>query len=67
MLMRYEYLSEHPTVFRSMTALLVSEFNQMVVEVEPPHRPSSVTRKATGYAFLCLLAQRDRAIRAAAT
>jgi len=46
MLMRYEYLSEHPTVFRSMTGLSVSEFDQMAVEVAPYHEATERERLA---------------------
>ena len=35
MLMRYDYLSHHPGVFRSMTSLTVSEFNELMSEVSP--------------------------------
>jgi hypothetical protein len=35
MFMRYEYLSEHPRVFRSMTGLAVSEFDRLAVDVVP--------------------------------
>jgi hypothetical protein len=46
MLMRYEYLSEHPTVFRSMTGLSVSEFDRMVVEVAPRYEATERERLA---------------------
>jgi hypothetical protein len=44
--MRYEYLSEHPTVFRSMTGLSVSEFDRLVVEVEPCYKATERERLA---------------------
>ena len=46
MLMRYKYLSKHSTVFRSMTGLSISEFDQMVVEVEPHHEATERERLA---------------------
>jgi hypothetical protein len=46
MLMRYEYLSEHATVFRSMTGLSVSEFDQMVIEVAPNYETTERERLA---------------------
>jgi hypothetical protein len=46
MLMRYEYLSDHPRVFRSMTGLTVSEFDQTVVEVEPLYEATEWERLA---------------------
>jgi hypothetical protein len=60
MFMRYEYLSEHPRVFRSMTGLEISEFDQMVVEVEPCYevterkrlaRPDRVRAHGAGHPF----------------
>ena len=46
MLMRYKYLSEHPTVFRSMTGLSVSEFDQLVIEVAPNYEVTERERLA---------------------
>ncbi len=46
MLMRYEYLSEHSTVFRSMTGLSVSEFDRLVFEVEPCYEATERERLA---------------------
>ncbi|MEA3376277.1 MAG: transposase family protein [Chloroflexota bacterium] len=60
MFMRYEYLSDHPRVFRSMTGLTVSEFDQSVVEVEPFYaaterkrlaRPDRVRAPGAGHPF----------------
>jgi hypothetical protein len=60
MLMRYEYLSEHPTVFRSMTGLSVTEFDRLVVEVEPCYeatererldRPDRLRAPGAGHPF----------------
>ena len=46
MLMRYEYLSEHPTVFRSMTGLSVSEFDRTVIEVASSYEVTERERLA---------------------
>ena len=60
MLMRYEYLSDHPRVFRSMTGLTVPEFDQTVVEVEPLYeatererlaRPDRIRAPGAGHPF----------------
>lgn len=44
--MRYEYLSEHPRVFQSMTGVGVSEFDQLVVELEPFYEKTEQKRLA---------------------
>lgn len=60
MLMRYEYLSQHPCVFKSMTGLTVAEFDQMAVEVEPFYvateqerlrRPNRIRAVGAGHPF----------------
>ena len=60
MLMRYEYLSDHPRVFRSMTGLTVSEFDQTAVEVESLYeatewerlaRPGRIRAPGAGHPF----------------
>ena len=44
MFMRYEYLSEYPRVFRSMTGLAVSEFDELVIDVEPCYETTEQER-----------------------
>jgi hypothetical protein len=60
MFMRYQYLSEHLRVFRSMTGLSISEFDRMVVEVEPHYettereclaRPDRTRASGAGHPF----------------
>jgi hypothetical protein len=46
MFMRHEYLSEHARVFRSMTGLAVSEFDQLAIDVAPYHRTTERKRLA---------------------
>jgi hypothetical protein len=66
MLMRFEHLSKHPSVFRSMTGVMVSEFEQLEVEVEPFYeqrererlaRPDRLRAPGAGHPFE--LAYRD--------
>ncbi len=38
MILRYEYLSTHPTVFKSMTGLRVGEFDALVRDLLPRYR-----------------------------
>ena len=46
MFMRHDYLSEHPRVFRSMTGLAVSEFDQLAVGVVPYYETTEQERLA---------------------
>ena len=46
MFMRYEYLSEHPRVFRSMTGLAVSEFDELAIDVKPFYETTEQERLA---------------------
>lgn len=44
--LRYEYLSGHPKVFRSMTGLRIPEFNQLMTEVAPLYAATERKRLA---------------------
>ncbi|MEP6985732.1 MAG: transposase family protein [Chloroflexota bacterium] len=44
MIMRYEYLSQHPNVFQKCTGLTVDQFDQVVVDVLPMYREAEANR-----------------------
>jgi len=46
MFMRYEYLSQHPRVFRTMTGLTIAEFNDLLNELAPSFEASEAKRLA---------------------
>ena len=46
MFMRYEYLSQHPRVFHSMTGLTIAEFNALLAELAPAFEASEAKRLA---------------------
>ena len=60
MFMRYEHLSQHPRVLKSMTGLTVPEFNHLMIEVAPFYaatererlaRPDRVRAPGAGHPF----------------
>ena len=71
MLMRYEHLSKHPRVFRSVTGVKVSEFERLLEEVKPFYeeaerarlaRPDRIRAPGAGHPFK--LSYRDRLLMA---
>jgi hypothetical protein len=44
MILQYEYLSQYPKVFKSLTGLHVSEFDALVEEVLPAYREAEIQR-----------------------
>lgn len=44
MILRYEHLSQHPNVFKSLTGLRVSEFDELVEDVLPAYREAEIQR-----------------------
>jgi len=44
MIMRYEYLSQHPSVFLSVTGLRVSEFDGLYADILPQYQAAEIRR-----------------------
>jgi hypothetical protein len=44
MILRYEHLSQHPNVFKSLTGLRVSEIDELVEDVLPAYREAEIQR-----------------------
>jgi len=44
MILQYERLSQHPKVFKSLTGLRVSEFDELVADVLPAYREAEIER-----------------------
>jgi hypothetical protein len=44
MIMRYEYLSQHPTVFLSVTGLRIREFDRLYADILPDYQASETGR-----------------------
>jgi hypothetical protein len=44
MILRYEHLSQHPKVFKSMTGLRVSEFDALASDVLPRYAAAEIER-----------------------
>ena len=44
MILRYEHLSQHPNVFKGLTGLRVSEFDELVEDVLPAYREAEIQR-----------------------
>jgi len=66
MIMRYSWVSQHPTVFQSMTGLRISEFDQLVEDVLPLYAAAEVARlerpereRAIGAGHPFALSERD--------
>ena len=67
MILRYDYLSTHPTVFKSMTGLRVAEFDALVTDLLPRYQAAEQARlsrptrqRAIGAGHPFELAMRDQ-------